>query len=237
MSSGVLHDPDPLLANVDRIAEGIRGPDSSFSRALAASLRFDEIRSGSHDISVSRSTRLGALTSLLAGATLAHAAIFCWHDSQGVTNYVDNVANVPTEYRDQVVTFMSDSQLPKAAPQEESPPVEQAPQRATNIPTADQVATRSFEQGYMAGLQASEVGTQPSFAAASIGTIVQNVEVVGGTPFVPVPPFVGPVFVGRSRLHPRRSFSSGFRGRFIQGPAGPSPLGAAGPPPVTRFAR
>ena len=186
---------------------------------------------------MSRSTFFGALISFLAEATLAHAAIFCWHDGQGVTNYVDNVANVPTEYRDQVVTFMSDSQLPKAAPQEDSPPAAPAPQSATNIPTADQVATRSFEQGYLAGLQASDVGAQPSFAAASIGTIVQNVEVLGGMPFVPVSPFFGPVFVGRSRLHPRRPFSSGFRGRFIQGPAGPSPFGAAGPAPVTRLAR
>jgi hypothetical protein len=184
---------------------------------------------------VGRLTFLAALLSLFTGATFAHAAIFCWHDSHGVTNYVDNVANVPAEYRDQIVTFVSDSQLPKAAPQDDSPPVEQAPQPVTNTPTADAVAHSSFEEGYLAGLQASAVAPQPSPAAASIGTIVQNVEVVGWGSLVPVFPSFGPVFVDRARLHPRRRFSPGFRGRFIQGPAGPSPFGAAGPPPVIRF--
>jgi len=184
---------------------------------------------------VGRLRFLAALVSLFAGATFAHAAIFCWHDAQGVTNYVDNVANVPAEYRDQVVTFISDPQLPKAAPQDDSPPVAQAPQPVTNTPTADQVARSSFEQGYLAGLQASAVDAQPSPAAASIGTIVQNVEVAGWGPLVPVSPLFGPVFVGRAHHHPRRRFSPGFRGRFIEGPAGPSPFGAAGPPPVIRF--
>ena len=169
---------------------------------------------------------------------IAHAAIFCWHDSQGVTNYVDNIANVPAQYRDQVVTFMSDAQLPKTAPHDDSTPAAQAPQPVANVPTGDPVTPTSFEQGYLAGLQASGVGSQPNVAAASIGTIVQNVEVVGAVPFVSEYPFFGPVFFGSARLHPRRAFPrSAFRGRFIQGPAGPPAFGAAGPPPVMRFAR
>jgi hypothetical protein len=45
---------------------------------------------------------------ILAAPTLTRAAIFAWHDTEGVAHYVDNLGNVPNEYRGSVVTFVKD---------------------------------------------------------------------------------------------------------------------------------
>jgi hypothetical protein len=34
---------------------------------------------------------------MLAADTVAHGAIYSWHDAKGITHYVYNLDNVPTE--------------------------------------------------------------------------------------------------------------------------------------------
>jgi hypothetical protein len=175
------------------------------------------------------------LVSLLVGAG-ARAAIFCWQDPQGVTHYVDDLAKVPTEYRQQVVTFVTD--LPPrspALPEESPPPPAPAaePIAVTAALPQPQRIESSFEEGYWTGMAAAHVSAPADPGPATIGPIVQNVQIFEATPLIPSFLVAGSAFVPRVFPRPRRPFSPTRGDRFIQGPAGPPPIGAAGPPPIS----
>jgi Domain of unknown function (DUF4124) len=169
---------------------------------------------------------VGALATLLATQTFANAAIYAWHDAEGTTHYVDNLDNVPTEYRKSATPLVKDWER-AAPPAEDVAPAREA-QVVPSAETIRQISISSFEQGLWAGRQ-SAIAARPQPVAASVGPIVQNVQIVTPPQLISTFPVFGPVF--RRRLHPRRLFVPRMRGRFIQGPAGPPPLGAAGPPP------
>jgi hypothetical protein len=176
-----------------------------------------------------------ALASLLVAAA-ARAAIFCWQDPQGVTHYVDDLAKVPADYQQQIVTFVRDRPTrPPALPEESSPPPAPSaePIAAPAARPEPQRIETSFEDGYWAGMAAAQVSPPPDPAPATIGPIVQNVQIFDATPLIPSFLVVGPAFVPRVLPRPRRAFSPIRGDRFIQGPGGPAPIGAAGPPPIS----
>jgi hypothetical protein len=170
---------------------------------------------------------------LLAGPIPAGAAIYGWHDPQGVAHYVSDPEDVPTEYRAQVVTVVKDMPVPPAPASPELPPRVEPPLPVEQQPAAEEVVETSFESGYRAGLEAATAGDPGPW----IGSIVQNVQIIQPPPQLPAftssYPFFGPVLARGGRFHTRRRFLPPSRGRFIQGPAGPPPLGAPGPPPVS----
>lgn len=179
-------------------------------------------------------TLIAVFAALVSQAIVARAAIYSWHDEQGVTHYVDDLESVPAEYRQQVVTVVKD--LPaRAAPSEEAslPPAELP---APRVSAADPLADGSFQQGFQAGVETGFAEAQPKVVPASVGPIVQSVEIIQPEPtapaFVPLFPFFGRVLVPAVRLRPRHPFVPRNPDRFLQGPAGPPPFGAAGPPPL-----
>jgi hypothetical protein len=183
--------------------------------------------------------RLAILSVALASvfvATEARAAIFCWQDPQGVTHYVDDLAKVPADYQQQIVTFVTDLPTRSPALPEESslrpaPPAEPIAAPAAR-PEPQRIDT-SFEDGYWAGMAAAHVSAPTDPGPATIGPIVQNVQVFEATPLIPSFLVVGPSFVPRVLPRPRRAFAPTRGDRFIQGPGGPPPIGAAGPPPIS----
>jgi hypothetical protein len=185
---------------------------------------------------------IAVLAAVLAAPTLTRAAIFAWHDTDGVTHYVDNLDNVPSEYRGGVVTFVKDWK--RAAPPAESVAPAPAPD-TPSVPSVEkiEIALRSFERGFWEGHQ-SAMAAQPKPVVVPASSTVQNVQIILPPQLAATFPFFGPVFPVRARLHPNfpRRFFRGrffhgrlFGGRFIQGPAGRAPLGAPGPPPVMFF--
>jgi len=183
--------------------------------------------------------RLAILSGLLATlviATAAQAAIFAWQDPQGVTHYVDDLDKVPAEYRQQIVTFVTDlPPRPPAPPEQSSPPAAPLaePITAPAAQPAPQRIESSFEDGYWAGMAAGQVSAPPDPVPATIGPIVQNVQIFEATPLIPSFLVAGPAFVPRVFPRQRRAFAPTPGDRFIQGPGGPPPIGAAGPPPIS----
>jgi hypothetical protein len=199
---------------------------------------------------------IALLGTILAAPSLARAAIFAWHDPEGVTHFVDDLDNVPKEHREDSVTFVKDWQRPP--PPAESVSAPPAPDdrspvpSAVSVPSAQMVemALSSFERGFWAGRQ-SDMAAQPAPADVPAASPVV-VQIIQPPQAITTFPFFGPVFPAgvrpfRKFVFPRRFFRGGFffrspffhggffGGRFIQGPAGPAPLGAAGPPPVMFF--
>jgi hypothetical protein len=171
---------------------------------------------------------------LLIHLGIADAAIYGWRDLQGVSHYVSDPEDVPNEYREELITVVKD--LPPRALQpspEESP----APEEVSS-PVAARVSAPSaetgYEWGYRAGIDAAAGAPQP----APVTSIVQNFQIVESAPapyyYYPFGLF-GPV-LGPSHFRPRRPlqpFRPAMGSPFVQGPAGPPPLGAPGPPPVS----
>jgi hypothetical protein len=175
----------------------------------------------------------GMLGTLLM-ATGLRAAIYCWQDPQGVTHYVDDLEKVPAEYRQQIVTFVADlPPRPPALAEESSPPPPRAEPIATTALPEPQRIEGSFEEGYWSGMAAANVSAPSDPASATIGSIVQNVQIFEATPLIPSFLVAGSAFVPRVLPRPRRPFSPTRGDRFIQGPGGPAPIGAAGPPPIS----
>jgi hypothetical protein len=175
------------------------------------------------------------LINLLVGG-VARAAIYCWYDPQGVTHYVDRLDKVPVEYRDQIVTFVTDLPPPAPAPREESSPPPAAlaePIAATAARQEPQRMESNFEDGYWAGMADARVSAPPEPAPAPLGPIVQNVQIFEAAPQIPSFVLVGPAFVPRVIPPPPRRFPLSRDDRFLQGPGGPPPIGAAGPPPIS----
>jgi Domain of unknown function (DUF4124) len=169
-----------------------------------------------------------ALAILLVAQPFAHAAIYVWHDPQGVTHYVDNLDNVPSEYRGGATLLVKDWERPALPPEPAAPAADAS--AVASAATVDQVAASSFERGLWAGRE-SAMASLPAPPDVSLGPIVQNVQVFA-PPEAPVIygyPLFGPVFF--PRFHSRRGLAPRAHGRFIVGPGGPPPLGAAGPSP------
>jgi len=178
---------------------------------------------------------------LLLGPAGAQAAIYGWQDLQGVSHYVSDPEDVPPEYRTRAITVVKDLPLPPLLPEPPENQTARAEETASPTPlrVSDPSAESSYEWGYRAGLDAAAVAPQNPPALS----IVQNVQVVES----PQPAYVypnglypyglfGPVF-GRGRFHPRRPVTPMLGTPFLQGPAGPPPLGAPGPPPVSFMRR
>jgi hypothetical protein len=149
---------------------------------------------------------------------------------------VDDPDKVPVEYRDQIVTFVTDLPPPAPLPREESSP----PPASRAEPVADTAARQEpqrmesrFEEGYWAGIAAARVSAPPEPAPAQLGPIVQNVQIFEAAPEIPSFVVVGPAFVPRVLPPPPRRLPPSRDDRFLQGPGGPSPIGAAGPPPIS----
>jgi hypothetical protein len=183
---------------------------------------------------VSRAAQWILVICLLAGPSVAEGEIYGWHDAQGVAHYVSDLENVPPEYQARVVTVVKDLPLPPpASPLEPAVPSNAVPPAAQAVATDHMMMMTAFERGYRAGLdQVAAPDPGPS-----VGSIVQNVQIIESPPvfpaFVSPSPFFGPVLGSPGIPHKRRAFFPQRGGRFIQGPAGPPPLGAPGPPPVT----
>jgi len=178
----------------------------------------------------------GLLIGLLVGPTVADAAIYVWRDVQGVAHYVSDPEDVPLEYRAQVIKVVKD--IPLSPVLSSSSEASSARAEETDAPAPERVsvpAETSYEWGYRAGLDAAAVPSQ----SPPVLSVVQNVQVVESEPppsyYYPLG-FFGPVF-GGGPVHPRRAFKPAMRAPFIQGPAGPPPLGAPGPPPVSFMRR
>jgi hypothetical protein len=170
---------------------------------------------------VPRVVFIGVLATILAVPAPTQAAILAWRDTEGVTHFVDNLGNVPSEYRESVITFVKDWE--RAAPAESVSP---AP--APDLPVVPSVVIieagpTSFERGFWEGRQ-SAMAAQPAPVGVSIGSVVQNVEIMTQPQLATMLPFFGPVFPVRIRPHRRHVFAPRFRGGFIQGPAGPPPV-------------
>lgn len=182
---------------------------------------------------MSRLALLVLVIRMLAGPTLAEAAIYGWHDAQGVAHYVSDLENVPSEYRARVMTVVRDIPAPPTSSPQEPPAPVDAPAPLEQGTAAHQIIETGFERGYRAGL-AVAAAEEPG---PWVGSIVQNVQVVESPPLLPtfisLSPFFGPVLGKTSRFHARHRFLPKGGGPFIQGPAGPPPLGAAGPAPVS----
>jgi hypothetical protein len=177
----------------------------------------------------------GMLVMTLAAPTLTRAAIFAWRDTEGVTHYVDNLGNVPSEYRESVVTFVKDWERPPALAEGVSPAPAPDPPLVPSVQIIE-VAPTSFERGFWEGRQ-SAVAAQRALVGVPVGSIVQNVQIITPPQLATMFPFFGPVFPVRGRLRPRHAFAPRFRGRFIHGPAGLSAFGATGQRSLVFFRR
>jgi hypothetical protein len=174
---------------------------------------------------------------LLMAPVAADAAIYGWRDLQGVSHYVSDPEDVPPEYRTQLTTVVKD--LPLAPLLASSPDSSPAATEDAAVPrrVSEPPMETSYEWGYRAGLDAAPASRDPSV------TSIVNLQVVESPqPAYYYPPsyypfgFFGPV-LGGGHVHPRRPLKSPMGAPFIQGPAGPPPLGAPGPPPVSFIRR
>ena len=174
------------------------------------------------------------LALILAAPALAGAAIFAWDDTEGVTHYVDNLGNVPNEYRGGAVTFVKDWERPPA----ESVSLARAPDApvAPSVEIAE-VARTSFERGFWEGHRSAMAAQPAPPVSAPVASIVQNVQIIAPPQLATTFPFFGPVFSVPVRLHPRRAFAPRFRGRFIHGRGGLFLFGKTRPPSVVFFHR
>jgi hypothetical protein len=175
------------------------------------------------------------LALILAVPTLTRAAIFAWHDTDGVAHYVDNIGNVPNEYRGSAVTFVKDWERAPAPPESVSPVREPD---APVVPSAKiiEVSGTSFERGFWEGLR-SAAAAQPAPASVPVAPVVQNVQIFTLPQLDSTFPFFGPVFSFPGRLHARRAFAPRFRNRFMRGPGGRFVFGKTHPPSVVFFHR
>jgi hypothetical protein len=169
---------------------------------------------------------IGMLAMTLAAPTLTRAAIFAWRDTEGVSHYVDDLGNVPSEYRENVVTFVKDWERPPAPAESVSSAPAPDPALAPSVQMIE-VTPTSFERGFWEGRQ-SAMAAQPALVGVPVTSIVQNVQIITPPQFATTFPFFGPVFPVRMRLHPRHAFAPRFRGRFIHGPAALSGFRATG---------
>ncbi len=163
---------------------------------------------------------MGVLATMLALSAPTQAAIFAWRDTEGVTHFVDNLGNVPSEYRESVVTFVNDWKRP--APAESVSPAPAPDPPVVPSVVIIEAGPTSFERGFWEGLQ-SAMAAQPAPVGVSVGSIVQNVQIITPPQLATMLPLFGPVFPVRMRQHRRHVFAPRFRGRFIHGPAGPPP--------------
>ena len=171
-----------------------------------------------------RLTRWLSVLAIVAATSPATADILVWRDSAGISHYTNDIANVPVEYQKDAMTVAKD--WARSAP----PPEPIAPAAAA---VAEDVRgpRESFEAAYAAGYRAGEESDAP-VGTASVGNVVQNVQVEPSAPgvvdrLVPVPVIVER---HRGRQAPPRddernnNFPPAARAPFLQGPAGPPPV-------------
>ncbi|MGH7899931.1 MAG: hypothetical protein ACREQQ_18385 [Candidatus Binatia bacterium] len=183
------------------------------------------------------------LLAVLHGA--ASADIYVWRDSTGVSHYVNDLQNVPAEYRKGAMPVAKDwaRAAPPPAPAEPPPTPPAAAKPEAEGPTSS--VRDVYEAAYAAGFQAAELADPPS-STTTVGPIVQNVQVLVPEPrfvsqaLIPLPFFVDHRPRARKPIDERgpahRRLPPASRAPHLESAAGPPPLGAAGPPPV-RFER
>jgi len=184
---------------------------------------------------------LGVVVMLALIASDARGDIYVWRDSAGVSHYVNDLENVPAEYRKTALPVAKDwaRAVPAAAPAEPSPTPAAAKPEAGPSSSARDI----YQAAYLAGFRAGEEVSTPPASTTNVGPIIQNVQIPAEPLIVADRLIPLPVFVERRRRHSprgsdddradiRRRFPPAARAPFLQGPAGPPPLGAAGPPPV-----
>jgi hypothetical protein len=162
---------------------------------------------------VPRVVFIGVLALILAVPTPTRAAIFAWRDTEGVTHFVDNLGNVPSEYRESVVTFVKDWERPAPA-ESVSPAPAPDPPLVPSVVIIEAGPT-GFERGFWEGRQ-SAMAAQPTLGDAQVRSIVQNVEIITPPQLATMFPFFGPVFPVRVRPHRRHVRAPRFRGRQVR---------------------
>lgn len=169
------------------------------------------------------------LAALLIGVTggSAPADIYVWQDVTGGEHYTNSLEGVPEDRRASATLFVRER--PRAAP-EPTPPAEEEPAAlaAESEATEDRIV-RAFAAGVEAATGAAAQGDVEIVPATIVQTtevVVEPAErdtlVVGG--FVPGHRGRRPPRDGGRPEEPDRA--------FVVGPAGPPPIGAAGPAPV-----
>ena len=185
---------------------------------------------------------IAALIGLVATVVPARGDIWVWRDRMGVSHYTNALENVPAEYRASAMTVAKDWERAEPPPEPQPAP---EPQKATApepaaAPEAAPAASGTqstlesvdaFAEGMRAGLRAAEAASATAIASSTVVPVVQLFapepelhHVHGLVPFAPhrpIPPMKPPRGDHRDADEPRR----------FQGPGGPPPLGAAGPPP------
>lgn len=179
-----------------------------------------------------RALIIGSALALLFTAVPLRADILEWQDSSGVHHYTNQLSSVPEEYRAEVATIARD--WPRAEPPPE--PIARAqgiPDEPEPTPQAPPAAPQdSGEMSAGTGTEKSGApeGQPPQLAAvppaAPAGPIMGEEQTVFGD-FLPLGSRVGTA---------RASNSVGGLTPFTAAPqrnsGGPSPIGAAGSPPI-----
>lgn len=207
-----------------------RAEEASYARAVTADprLRTDSRRTGRRPA--------GALGIVLLGlvAAPAGADIYRWTDADGVAHYTNHPEAIPDGAR-------GDAPFVRERPRAPAPPAPAAePEVAARsaepvsetVPMDERVAT-----AFAAGVEAGSRDRDPPVVEVHAPPVVQNVIVEAPDPgprWIGAPLF--PVHPPRERRRPappleRRRPAD--RTPFVVGPAGPAPLGAPGPAPVT----
>ena len=184
--------------------------------------------------------RAVVLLAALAAAP-ASADIYRWTDANGVDHYTTHPETIPEDARGDAAPFVRERPRAPAPPVEATRPTEPAPvdevadgreaRESPHSPAEDRVAG-AFAAGFEAGSRVAP----PQVVEIGAPSVVQNVIVEADDP---VPQWIGaPVFAAHPRVFRRPAPPLERRRRhdpapFVVGPAGPPPLGAPGPAPVT----
>lgn len=184
-----------------------------------------------------RSLAIALLLGLVSAP--AGADIYRWTDADGVTHYTNHPEAIPDDSRGEA-PFVRERPRAPAPPEAEvsAQSAEPAsPESRPESPAESPPMNERLATAFAAGVEAGARDRQPPVVEVHAPPVVQNVIVEAPHPeprWIGAPVF--PVHPPRQRRRPapplerRRPADPP---RFVVGPAGPPPIGAPGPAPVT----